>query len=500
MIRAEWIKFRTLPGRVVAVAMAVLVVVLLGGLAAAGVHESCMAGNKEVRCPAPPTGPDGRAVDDKFSFAHRPLAGDGEITAHVGAMTGVITYPPPGHDQIVAGLVPWAKAGIMVKAGTKPGDAYAAMLLTGHRGVRMQADFTADRAVPGFSDAAWLRLKRTGDRVTGYASADGATWREIETVRLPGLPPTAQVGLFVTSPSDVTEEAGSHGGHVVQARFTQATAQFTGVQVTGVTPGSPFRYDLVGDDGQRTDQEKLYPPGVKESAGVLTVTGSGDIAPLGIEGGMSAENMLTGLAVAVLIMIVIAVGFGTAEYRRGLIGTTFRASPRRERVIGAKAVVVGAVTFVVGTIAAAVTIPLATALLHAHAVNVLPAPWWITLRVVLGTGALLALAALLAYGIGTVTRRGLPAVVLAVVLLIVPRVLVTSALLPDTAAEWLLRVTPAAGYAIQQIIPAYPQVAQPYAPADGYYPLAPWAGLAVLAAWAAAALALAVVRTRRADA
>ena len=37
MIRAEWIKFRTLPGRVVAVAMAVLVVVLLGGLAAAGV-------------------------------------------------------------------------------------------------------------------------------------------------------------------------------------------------------------------------------------------------------------------------------------------------------------------------------------------------------------------------------------------------------------------------------------------------------------------------------
>jgi hypothetical protein len=495
VIRAEWIKFRTLPGRVVAVAAAVLVVVALGGLAAAGVQESCMSGDKEVQCPAPPVGPDGRAVDDRFTFAHRPLVGDGDFIAHVGAMTGTITYPPPGHDQIVAGLVPWAKAGIMVKAGTKPGDAYAAMLLTGHEGVRMQADFTGDRAVPGFSGGAWLRLRRTGDRVTGYTSADGTTWREVESVRLPGLPPTAQVGLFVTSPSNVTEAAGSHGGHVVQARFTQATAQFT-----GITPGGTFRSDLIGDDGNRTDLEKLSPPGVKESAGILTVTGSGDIAPLGGAGGMTVDSMLTGLAVAVLIMIVIAVGFGTAEYRRGLISTTFLASPRRERVVGAKALVVGGIAFAVGTVAAAVTVPLATAIFHAHAVIVLPTPWTTTLRVVLGTGALLSLAALLAYGIGTVTRRGLTAVVLAVILLIVPRVLTTVSLLPDAASEWLLRVTPAAGYAIQQTVPAYRQIARPYSPADGYYPLAPWAGLAVLAAWAVAVLALGVVRTRRADA
>jgi hypothetical protein len=491
MIRAEWIKFRTLPGRIVAVAAAVLIVVLLGGLAAAGSRESCMDGDKEVSCPAPPTGPGGRAVDDRFSFAHQPLAGDGEITARVGAMTGVITYPPPGHDQIVAGLVPWAKAGIMIKAGIRPGDAYAAMLLTGHEGVRMQADFTSDRAVLGFSDSAWLRLKRRGDRITGYASADGSTWREIETVRLPGLPAIAQVGLFVTSPSDVSQEAGSGGGHVVQARFTQATADFT-----GVAPAGPWRYDLVGDDGNRTDLEKVHPPGVKESAGTLTVTGSGDIAPLGAGDGPVIERILTGLFVALLIGIVVAARFGTADP----VGATFLASPRRGRVIAAKAVVLGVTLFAAGTIAAVVTVPLATALFHAHAVHILPVPWWTTLRVMLGTGALLSLTGLLAYGIGAVTRRGLTAVVLAVVLLIVPEVLATSSLVPDGTAEWLLRLTPAAGFAIQQSIPAYHQVSQPYTPSNGYFPLAPWAGLAVLLLWAAGALALAAVRARRADA
>ena len=51
---------------------------------------------------------------------HQPLAGDGTITARVTSMTGMITYPPPDHDEIVPGLVPWAKAGVMVKDGTSP--------------------------------------------------------------------------------------------------------------------------------------------------------------------------------------------------------------------------------------------------------------------------------------------------------------------------------------------------------------------------------------------
>ena len=48
--------------------------------------------------------------------------------------------------------------------------------------------------------------------------------------------------------------------------------------------------------------------------------------------------------------------FITAEYRRGLIRTTLAASPRRGRVLAAKAVVIGAVTFAAGLVAAAVAV------------------------------------------------------------------------------------------------------------------------------------------------
>ena len=494
MIRAEWTKFRTVRGWVAGVCAAVLAVVLLGVLAALGSNESCMNGNVEVACPAPPTGPDGETVDDRFTFVHQPLTGDGEITARVSGMNGTITYPPPNHDQIVPGLVPWAKAGIMVKAGTKPGAAYASVLLSGHHGVRMQSDFTHDVAAPGYPGAVWLRLKRTGDQVTGYASKDGTAWQRIDTVKLAGLPRTVQIGLFAASPSDITEVANPLGGHIAQARWTQASADFS-----QVSPAGGFTYDGVGRDGQ-TDWEKTHPPGFKESAGILTVTGSGDIAPTGLSDGLAIEHTLSGLFLALLLDIVVAALFVTAEFRRGLIRTTLIAAPGRGRVLAAKAVVIGGVTFAAGLVAAGVTIPLVTHLMESRDVHVLHVPWWTELRVVAGAAALLSLAAIFAYAMGAVFRRGMPAVAAAVVLLVVPQLLATSSVLPDGAVLWLTRVTPAAAFAALQSIPAYPQVLHLDGPSDGYYPLAPLAGLGVLLLYAAAALGVAVLRFRRADA
>jgi hypothetical protein len=66
----------------------------------------------------------------------------------------------------------------MIKASTTPGSAYAAMMVTGSHGVRMQDDYIHD--VAGLSGTVspsaprWLRLTRAGDTVTGYDSLDGA--------------------------------------------------------------------------------------------------------------------------------------------------------------------------------------------------------------------------------------------------------------------------------------------------------------------------------------
>jgi hypothetical protein len=491
MIRAEWTKFRTVRGWLLGLAGAVLVTVFLGVAAASASHSSCSQGPVEVPCPRPPTGPDGGTVEDHFSFAHRDLAGDGSLTVRVAEMTGIITYPPPGHDEIVPRMVPWAKAGIMVKDGIKPGSRYAAVMLTAAHGVRWQHNYTHDQAGP--ATASWLRLTRTGDTLTGYASADGTTWAEVGRTKLAGA---VQIGLFVASPANVTSTANARGGSIVQARFTQATGVFD-----RVSPAGGWRFDEVGDDGDGTDWEKFHKPsGLQEAGGRLTLTGTGDIAPGGTAAGTTVERTLGGLILALVLVIVVAVLFVTAEYRRGLIRTTLLAEPRRHRVLAAKAAVIGAVTFAAGLVAAAVTLPWSVRLFENGGNFVQPVGLATGLRVVVGSAALLSLMAVLAYGMGALLRRGLIAVAVAVALTVLPYLLATASVLPVGAAQWVLRLTPAAGFAIQQTLPAYAQVDYPYAPSDGYFPLPPWAGLAVLAAWAAAVLGLAAARLRRGDA
>jgi ABC-type transport system involved in multi-copper enzyme maturation permease subunit len=119
-------------------------------------------------------------------------------------------------------------------------------------------------------------------------------------------------------------------------------------------------------------------------------------------------------------------------------------------------------------------------------------------RLVAGTAGLFAVAAVLALAIGTILRSGAIAVTTVIVVIVAPYILATFTTSGFT--QWLLRVTPAAGFAIQQAYPRYPQVDAAYTIVNGYYPLSMWAGFAVLCAWAAAALVLAAVLLRRRDA
>ena len=91
-------------------------------------------------------------MTDSFYFVHRPLAGDGSITVRVTSLTGRLQEPS---GAAAAALMPWAKAGLIIKAGTAQGSAYAAVMVTGGHGVRMQYDYTGDIAgLPGRVSAA----------------------------------------------------------------------------------------------------------------------------------------------------------------------------------------------------------------------------------------------------------------------------------------------------------------------------------------------------------
>ena len=108
------------------------------------------------------------------------------------------------------------------------------------------------------------------------------------------------------------------------------------------------------------------------------------------------------------------------------------------------------------------------------------------LRAVAGTAALLALVALLTLAVATILRRAALAISVVFLLLLMPPILATG--LPLSAAKWLERLTPSAGFAIQETVHRYDTA------------IAPWGGFAVLCAYAAAALAVATWRLRARDA
>jgi ABC-type transport system involved in multi-copper enzyme maturation permease subunit len=511
LLRAEWTKFRTVRGWVIGMAAAALVTVLVGLLGPLGSHISCAGpGGQACKRSTPPLGPDGEVVTDSFSFVHRPLDGDGSITVRVTSLTGL--YPangaaPAGQGPLAGmrpGVQPWSKAGIIVKEGTAQGSAYAAMMVTGGHGVRMQYDYTHDTAgLPGAVSAAsprWLRLVRSGDTLTGEESADGTHWTRVGTASLAGLPTTVQAGLFVASPQyTVTHQ--SFGSFSSTGGPSQATARFDHVSLQGAWPRGAWTGAVIGDAGgpARADRPSA---GFRQAGGGFTVSGSGDIAPNvpGDGPNQTIGGSLVGAFAGLIVVVVVATMFMTAEYRRGLIRTTLAASPRRGRVLAAKAIVVGSVSFVTGLVAAAIAVPLVGRVARDKGLYVFPATSLTELRVVAGTAALLAVAAVLALAIGTLLRRSAGAVTAAIVVIVLPYILAVASALPKVPSEWLLRLTPAAAFAIQQAIPRYPQVTSSYTAQAGFYPLAPWAGFAVLCGYTALALGLAAVRLRRRDA
>jgi ABC-2 type transport system permease protein len=175
----------------------------------------------------------------------------------------------------------------------------------------------------------------------------------------------------------------------------------------------------------------------------------------------------------------------TGEYATGSIRTTLTAAPRRGRVLGAKAAVVAATTFLVSLPSAFAAFVLGQrTLAPQHLDTSLGQPG--VLRAVVGSALYLTLVALLGLGLGALLRNTAGAVAALFGLLFgLP---IAAGLLPASIADHVGRYLPSsAGLAVTF---------------DGRDPssLAPWTGLTVFAFYAVALLALGAWRLRRTDA
>jgi ABC-type transport system involved in multi-copper enzyme maturation permease subunit len=504
---AEWIKLRTVRGWIIALVLGAAATCFLCYEVAAGPHTGGCSGLPAgaVCTSAPrtvvPAGPAGEGVADTYEFVHRTLTGDGTLTAEITSLAGVTSTGPANVQGSLSstrpGLAAWAKGGLLLTPSTRQGSAYAAVMATGSHGIHFQYDYTHDTAGPAGTPAAsaprWLRLVRSGDTITGYASSGGQHWTKVGSVRLPGLPTTVQVGLFATSPVNFHGDTGFP---------TLATATFDHLSINGVRA---VTNSWLGQDigaGRTSFYPTLASGSYHHSGESVVVSGSGDIAPATVQGLMgthtASSSLLLGLIVGLLMVIVVAAMFVTTEYRRGLIRTTFTAMPARGRVVAAKGLVVGAVAFVLSVVVMAVVVPLGEHLLRAHGNYVFPAPTLTQVRIIVGASAVVALGAITVTALSAILRGAAAAITAGAAVLLLPFILASAA--GGGTAEWLLRLTPAAGLSMLQALTQYSQVSYAYTLGNGYYPLSPLAGFAVMGGYTLLVLTAATVLLHRRDA
>ena len=475
LLRAEWVKLRSVPRWTLGVGLAIALTVGLGVL---GASESGTDANTN---PDFVVSHDGKAVVDNFRFVHQPMTGDGSIVAHV-----VDQDPTPAK----------AAAGIVIKQGATSGAAYAALTISPADGVRLRANFHAGGPARPGTAPRWLKLTRSGSTVTGYESDDGLSWRRVGTVQVPGLQQTAEVGLLVSSPTRirVVREA---GGTSVSAFPTTSTATFDHVRVEA--GGVPKHETWTGEDiggGLLLKSGQSLPGSSELSDGRFTVTGSGEVGPRQSDDDV-VQIALMGVLFGIIAIVAVGALFMTSEYKRGLIRTTFTARPQRGWVLAAKAIVLGVVAFVAGLVASVASLLLALPRLYdnGYAPPAYPQPSFtdpLVWRALIGTALFVAAVALLSLALGAVVRHGVAAITVVLTLLILP--IIVSAFLPLSPAVWLMRLTPAGGFAVQRVQPPTALAA------EAWSGVSPGVGLGVAAAYAGVALLAAYWLLRRRDA
>lgn len=460
LLRAEWTKLVTVPSVIWSLLSAGGIILAIAVMISSG----------------SPGTYDNATYVDEFRLVHKTLVGDGTLVARIRMQD---------HTH------PWAMAGIMIKETPSPGAPYATVVATPGHGVRMQSNFTTDVAGSERAAPVWLKAVRVGDTITGYESIDGTAWDKVGTVRL-ALPQSVHVGLFVTSPG-ITRILPMRPTMV---RTRPGTATFDPVTLTPARPQPATSWEVT-DVGMQASASRrdAAPPPEPGQGGVFTLTGSGDIIGQADDG-----SRIIAATAGTLFAMLPVLAFGalamTSEYRWRTIRLTLAASPRRGRILAAKAIVVGGSTFAITLVTTLCALLVTQPLLRHNGFRppVYPDPSLTepaVLRIVVGTAAGLALLALLGLGLGAILRHNAATISVVAAMVLVP--VVAAPFLPDAAATWLRRLTPTAGLSLQQFKETDDSLLLPWAGQ-------PWTGFWVSCAYAVIALGLGYWLLRRRDA
>jgi endonuclease/exonuclease/phosphatase family metal-dependent hydrolase len=202
-----------------------------GGWTASSGNDFAMAG----------AGADVWDYQDAFHYAYRTLSGDGSIVARVYSL-----------DWADA----WSKSGVMMRESLSPSSAHAFMLVSAGNGVAFQrrpATGGGSLHTAGPSGAApyYVKLVRSGNTFSGYASYDGANWTLVGSEYI-SMASTIYVGVAVTS---------HHYGALANT-YLSGLEVVQGAQAAPVAPQAPAQSGSSGGTSLRVMQWNVHHGGV----------------------------------------------------------------------------------------------------------------------------------------------------------------------------------------------------------------------------------------------
>jgi hypothetical protein len=193
---------------------------------------------------------------DQFTFAYQQLTGDFDVKLRLTAFSAADA---------------WARAGLMARETLNADSRFAATLASPALAPTVfearttpAAAATISGSFPANYPYTWLRLARSGNNFTGYASFDGTTWVQLGTVANT-MPGTIYVGYAVSSGSASIATTGSFrdygsaaGGTVVTSPTFTREPLGPSTRRTGLVISEIMYHPKARLDGKTVEFVELY--------------------------------------------------------------------------------------------------------------------------------------------------------------------------------------------------------------------------------------------------
>ena len=165
---------------------------------------------------------------DQMQFVYQSLAGDGSIVARVTSMQGASN----------------PEAGVMIRETLDPGSTGAFVYYYPSQAYLCSRSTTGGAATSQGTGVSitgyypyWVKLVRSGNTVTGYASPDGLNWTQIGASLTITMAQNVYIGLAVSSQTNATLETATFDSVSINSVAAPAPV-ITGLSATTVAVGS----------------------------------------------------------------------------------------------------------------------------------------------------------------------------------------------------------------------------------------------------------------------